>query len=51
MQWLEEVFLKYLTDWERCVDEREGFNKTVLLYVNTLVRSHNKQIVNYMFMV
>lgn len=24
MQWLEEVFIKYLDDWKKSVKEREG---------------------------
>ena len=28
LQWLEDEFMTYLTDWERSVEEREGFSKT-----------------------
>lgn len=27
MQWLEEEFLTYLSEWETSVQEREGFSK------------------------
>ena len=27
VQWLRNVFLKYLDDWEKSVDERPGFTK------------------------
>ncbi len=27
IQWLRDVFLKYLDDWEKSVDERPGFTK------------------------
>ena len=41
LQWLEEVFLPYLAEWERSVTERPGFSraakKRMLLSAETLL--------------
>ncbi len=30
MQWLENDFFSYLSDWEKSVNERSGFTKTAM---------------------
>ena len=28
LQWLSDVFLPYLDEWEMCVNDKEGFSKS-----------------------